>query len=95
MARTTTLKTATCTRCKKRRKVEEFYKDKSTKSGHSPWCKTCEREYNRLYRARLKEAGVKKISDADEVGHERAATVAGVAKKQTTRSRTKREEVKA
>ena len=61
MARATG-KTATCTRCKKRRKVAEFYRDKSTKAGHSPWCKSCESDYNREYRARKKAREVAKAT---------------------------------
>jgi hypothetical protein len=56
MSATTTPKTKVCTRCKKRRKLDLFYKDKTQKDGHASWCKTCEREYDRAYRAR-KAAG--------------------------------------
>jgi hypothetical protein len=53
MARTTTTrKTATCTRCKQRRKLDLFYRDKHQKSGHSSWCKACEAAYAAEYRAR-------------------------------------------
>ena len=47
-------KTKTCTRCKKRRKVAEFYKDKSQKDGLSSWCKACTKDYDRQYRERKK-----------------------------------------
>jgi len=43
-----------CTRCSKRRKVAQFYKDNSNKSGSSPWCKACERDYAKEYAARKK-----------------------------------------
>ncbi len=44
----------TCTRCRKRRKVEQFYGDKHMKDGLSSWCKSCTREYDREYRERKK-----------------------------------------
>ena len=47
-------KTKTCTRCKRRRKVALFYKDKTIKDGLSSWCKDCTRDYDREYRARKK-----------------------------------------
>jgi hypothetical protein len=45
-------KTKTCTRCKRRRKVEAFFKDKTIKDGLSSWCKECTKEYDRGYRER-------------------------------------------
>jgi hypothetical protein len=54
MARATTPTTKKCTRCKKRRKVEQFYKDKHMKDGLSSWCKACTRDYDREYAARKK-----------------------------------------
>ena len=50
MARTPTTKT--CTRCLKRRKVEQFYRDKHMKDGLSSWCKACTKDYDRSYRER-------------------------------------------
>ena len=44
--------TKVCTRCKKRRKLDLFYRDKSAKDGRSPWCRPCESEYAKEYRAR-------------------------------------------
>jgi hypothetical protein len=52
---TAAAKTKTCTRCKKRRKLDQFYKDKHMKDGHSSWCKACTKEYDRAYTARKKE----------------------------------------
>ncbi|HXK40274.1 MAG TPA: hypothetical protein VJ837_05565 [Candidatus Paceibacterota bacterium] len=46
--------TKKCTRCQKRRKVENFHRDKTTKGGLSSWCKGCTREYDRAYRERKK-----------------------------------------
>jgi hypothetical protein len=43
-----------CTRCKKRKAVDQFYRDRSMKSGLTSWCKTCTREYDRAYAARKK-----------------------------------------
>jgi hypothetical protein len=31
--------------------AEHFYRDKSTKSGFSPWCKDAEKDYNKASRA--------------------------------------------
>lgn len=45
-------RTKQCTRCRKRRKVEQFYRDKHVKDGLSSWCKTCTREYDKAYRER-------------------------------------------
>jgi hypothetical protein len=50
----TTQKTKVCTRCTKRRKLEQFYKDKSMKDGLTSWCKSCTLDYDREYRARKK-----------------------------------------
>ena len=44
--------TKKCTHCSKRRKVENFHRDKTTKDALSTWCKTCTREYDRAYRER-------------------------------------------
>lgn len=52
MARTATPTTKACTRCKKRRKVAQFYKDKHQRDGLSSWCKSCTKDYDREYRAR-------------------------------------------
>ena len=51
-AAATTQKTKVCTRCKKRRKIDQFYKDKHMKDGVSSWCKSCTREYDREYAKR-------------------------------------------
>lgn len=48
--------------------AEFFYRDKSTASGFSPWCKDAEREYNRAYRAANTAAGVNRKMDADAEG---------------------------
>jgi hypothetical protein len=48
------VKTKTCTRCQKRRKVEAFYRDKTIKDGLSSWCKDCTKDYDRAYRERKK-----------------------------------------
>jgi hypothetical protein len=51
-----TPKTKVCSRCQKRRKIDQFYKDRTQKDGHASWCKPCEREYDREYRAKKKAA---------------------------------------
>jgi len=48
--------------------AEFFYRDKSTKTGFSPWCKDAERAYNKAYRAGLEKAGTSRKADADEKG---------------------------
>jgi hypothetical protein len=53
-ASATTAKTKVCTRCKKRRTLDLFYKDKHMKDGVSSWCKACTKEYDREYAARKK-----------------------------------------
>ena len=50
----TTQKTKVCTRCKKRRKLDLFYKDMHMKDGLSSWCKACTKDYDREYAARKK-----------------------------------------
>lgn len=45
-------KTKACTRCKKRRKVENFHKDRQMKDGFASWCRLCTKEYDRAYAAR-------------------------------------------
>lgn len=55
MARKATT-TKVCTKCGGTFAHDEFYKDKSQKDGRSPWCKACERAYNKAYRAGLKAA---------------------------------------
>jgi transposase-like protein len=80
--------TAICTRCTKRKSVASFYRDKSTKPGHSPWCKSCEREYNREYRARLKEAGVEKPTAAPKVKRQPAKAKIVAKAKPRSRKRT-------
>jgi hypothetical protein len=39
----------TCICCKKAKKLDEFYKHKTTKDGRINKCKTCKREYAREY----------------------------------------------
>lgn len=48
----TTQKTKVCTRCRKRRKLDQFYKDKHMKDSLSSWCKPCTKDYDRAYAAR-------------------------------------------
>lgn len=54
MAGTATQKTKVCTRCKRRRKIAQFYKDKSMRDGFASWCRSCTRDYDREYSARKK-----------------------------------------
>lgn len=46
--------TKRCTRCSKRRKVENFHRDSHMKNGLASWCKACSRDYDRAYTARKK-----------------------------------------
>lgn len=48
--------------------AEHFYRDKSQKSGFSPWTKDAERAYNKAYRAGLTKANAPRKADADEKG---------------------------
>jgi hypothetical protein len=48
--------------------AEFFYRDKSAKSGLSPWTKAAEREYNKAYRAGLDKAKATRKADADAKG---------------------------
>ncbi len=47
-------KTKVCSRCKKRRKLDLFYKDKQTKDGLASWCRPCTADYDRAYAERKK-----------------------------------------
>jgi hypothetical protein len=38
-----------CSRCKKKRDIKNFYKNKSTKDGLTHHCKDCQRVYSRQY----------------------------------------------
>ncbi len=35
-----------CTKCKKEKNIESFYKRKTFKDGYTTWCKGCYKEYN-------------------------------------------------
>ena len=48
--------------------AEHFYRDKSQKSGFSPWSKVAEKEYNKAYSASLQKAKVTRKGDADDKG---------------------------
>ena len=45
--------TKICTKCKKRKKLKEFYKDKKTKDGYAYWCKKCCKEYSQNNKEKL------------------------------------------
>ena len=45
----------TCSKCKVKKPVSEFNKDKKTKDGLSYECKSCEREYRQANKERMKE----------------------------------------
>lgn len=49
--------TKVCTRCGKRRSLDQFYRDSSTKDGFSTWDKACEAAYAKQYRERKKAEG--------------------------------------
>lgn len=46
-------------------KLDAFYKDSSMKDGRATWCKLGERDYNKGYYARLRDAGVTRLRDVD------------------------------
>ena len=54
-----------CTRCKRRKKESEFYKQPSRKDGLRCWCKKCENEYERK-RYRKGRKAVKKYYRYEE-----------------------------
>lgn len=43
------MKIKTCSKCKKRKKISEFYKDKNKKDKHSCICKLCSSNYTKRY----------------------------------------------
>jgi hypothetical protein len=49
-----------CSRCKTDKPISEFRKNSRSKDGLSVWCKDCEKEYDREYRAKHKEEISKK-----------------------------------
>lgn len=53
---TATAKTKVCTRCKKRRTMDQYYRDRHMKDDLSSWCKACTRDYDRAYAKRKKAA---------------------------------------
>ena len=55
------METFICYRCGKELPITTFSKNKSNKSGHSYWCKDCNKEYSKIYRDRkVKELSEKK-----------------------------------
>jgi hypothetical protein len=69
--------------------AKHFYRDKSSKDGFSPWSKEAERDYNQAYRAKLKDAGVEKLTAAPVVKKQAVAKKRVVAKsKPRARKRT-------
>ncbi len=54
-----------CTKCGNVLAInrDNFYRDKSQKDMHSPWCKDCERDYNKSYRSSLKKVAVSRVCD--------------------------------
>ena len=41
--------TKRCPRCGETKSIDDFYKNKSRKDGHSAWCKTCDNANNKKY----------------------------------------------
>lgn len=39
----------TCTKCGETKPIIEFYKNRTCKDGHSPWCKACDKEKGRKW----------------------------------------------
>lgn len=44
------MESKSCSKCKEIKQVEEFTKDKYSKSGYKSWCKKCHRTFNKLDR---------------------------------------------
>lgn len=53
-----------CPRCRKRKKVSDFNKDKSRKDGLFPWCRKCHGKSADRYRKNLGSEEVRKIQTA-------------------------------
>ncbi|KKN26354.1 hypothetical protein LCGC14_0875390, partial [marine sediment metagenome] len=43
------MKTKKCTKCRSKKSLSEFYKDKYTKDGFHPHCKKCKNNYHQKY----------------------------------------------
>ena len=86
-AKRTKAATKVCTRCKKAFPLSEFYRDKSTKDGHSPWHKGCEAAYAKEYAARKKEEGERKV--VAKAANPKRAAKATASRKRNTRKRAK------
>jgi hypothetical protein len=41
----------TCTKCRKTKEVEQFYRKSGNRDGKDSWCRTCRKEYQRAWRA--------------------------------------------
>ena len=57
------LDTKICTKCKDEKLVSEFPKDKITKDGFHPWCKSCNSERQKEYRKSISGSVVCKELD--------------------------------
>ena len=55
MCRTQGLKTIVCSKCRKEKKLSEFYKRKGCKDGYDPTCRECKREWQRQYQQKHKK----------------------------------------
>ena len=51
-----------CKRCHQPKSIDDFWKDKSRKDGHSYWCKACDQEVNRLAARRKAQREAKPCS---------------------------------
>ncbi len=45
----------TCSKCKKRKPISKFYKDKTAKNGYRNWCKECRKKYEEIHYQNNKE----------------------------------------
>ena len=50
-----------CTKCKKKKSIKEFYKNRTMKNGLGVWCKDCVRKYKKDYKNRPKPIITSKI----------------------------------
>lgn len=47
--RAAVVKSKECTKCREKKPLTEFWKDKARHDGHHPWCKACGNEAGRKY----------------------------------------------
>ncbi len=46
------MENSTCIKCLEIKPIDQFHQNLTSKNNHSPLCKLCTKEYNRIYNAR-------------------------------------------